>query len=784
MKKLSRFWHELKRRKVLSFFIGYVGATFAIVEFLSFSSSRFNLSDNFFDFLYLFAAIGIPPVLILPWIINRKSNSGEVSLLPKPISEAKKKLMHNLPAKVTAFIGRAKETEQVRALIREHRILTITGSGGCGKTRLACEAAEGLVDNYSDGVWFVDLAPVLTEDLVTRQLADVLKVNEEPGRDISDSLIQQTKDKNLLIILDNCEHLISACSVLSGTLVKAIPGLQIITTSREALKIAGEKVWRIPSLSLLDPESEVTLDKALSSEAVQLYMNRALLIDPTFELTEQNARDVAGICHKLEGIPLAIEIVASRSGQMSPRLIQERLSDRFDQLLSRDVLKPDRQKTLYATIEWGYNLLSDEERLLFNSLSVFTGSFDLIAAEHVASNELLPESHILDLISNLVDKSMIQMVQNADQTMDYSLFDSLRHFGLQKLQSIDQEQNTRERHMQYYLHITGEANAERNTSQSKWLKKLEKEHDNLISALEWSDRYAHEDFMHLSGNLAWFWVWQSHFKTGIYYLGKSQSKGHQHTESYARVLAGTGTISLFSGDAIRAVRLLEESTRLWSELKNPKEQAITSNELALTYCMMGDNETGLKIGKQSLDLANETRDPGTINHCKGSLCQAMVSLKQIDEVRPLAEQMIIASKELDQPLMMRLGYHFVADCDLMSGRFKEAEKNYGQALSAARESGNTLFVCIELIGLAMSVSGQLRHAKTMRLAAASRVFTSKAGYIDPERMQLEFWAELVNIYITRVREELGEELILKYEEEGILLDIDEAIEYALDFDKD
>jgi len=146
--------------------------------------------------------------------------------------------------------------------------------------------------------------------------------------------------------------------------------------------------------------------------------------------------------------------------------------------------------------------------------------------------------------------------------------------------------------------------------------------------------------------------------------------------------------------------------------------------------------------------------------------------------------MIIASKELDQPLMMRLGYHFVADCDLMSGRFKEAEKNYGQALSAARESGNTLFVCIELIGLAMSVSGQLRHAKTMRLAAASRVFTSKAGYIDPERMQLEFWAELVNIYITRVREELGEELILKYEEEGILLDIDEAIEYALDFDKD
>ena len=303
--KSFRFWDELKRRKVLPFLIGYFAACFAIIEFLDISSARFDISDKTFDLLYIIAAAGLPVVIILPWFINRARTVSELvesKHEPNRGLESRrlksKKAPHNLPAQLTTFIGREKETEAIGGLIKQHRIITISGSGGCGKTRLACEVAGSLIEEFYDGIWFVDLAPILSEELVAKEISEILKIQEEPGREFIDTLIDRIKDRNLMIILDNCEHLIGVCSSVTWKLIQSVPGLKILSTSREPLNIKGEKVWRIPSLTLLDPKAIINLESALNSEAVQLFIDRAQLNNPDFELVAENVLEVVTICNK------------------------------------------------------------------------------------------------------------------------------------------------------------------------------------------------------------------------------------------------------------------------------------------------------------------------------------------------------------------------------------------------------------------------------------------------------------------------------------------------------
>ena len=243
--RIFLLWQEVRRRKVLPFLIGYIAACFAIIEFLDITSNRFALPDNTFVFLYTIAAIGIPVVIILPWILNRKkqmiANDGQ--LIKELSSETEeRRLMHNLPAQLTSFIGRLSEMETIRQLISEHRLVTLSGAGGCGKTRLASEVAATLVQDFKDGVWMVDLAPITSEEFVAKEITEVLNIPEQPNIPIEDTLINRTKDLNLLIILDNCEHLIKSCAILAGKMVQSVPGLHILAASREALKIKGEKV--------------------------------------------------------------------------------------------------------------------------------------------------------------------------------------------------------------------------------------------------------------------------------------------------------------------------------------------------------------------------------------------------------------------------------------------------------------------------------------------------------------------------------------------------------------
>jgi len=784
---LGKFWQELKRRKVVPIFIAYLATCFAVIEFVDITSSQFNIPGGTVKLLYLIAAVGLPVVILLPWFINRhrqETTSDESALIEESSAKDKKIVQHNLPLQLTNFIGRERDIEEIRNLIGKHRIVSLTGAGGYGKTRLACEVAAELLQDYKDGVWFVDLAPITSEDLVVKEITEVLKIVEEPNRTIIDTLTDKIRDKNMLIILDNCEHFINSCAEITGKLIQSTPSLQILTTSREALNIKGEKVWRIPSLTLLDPRTIIDVESVKSSEAVLLFTDRAQLNNPEFELESENVNDVVTICNKLDGIPLALELVANRTRHMNPHLILERLADRFDLVSSPDPGTSKRQKTLQATIEWSYNLLSDSEKILFTRLAAFTGGFDLTAVEEVCADDQLPKGDILDLLSRLVDRSMIYTVQGTDQSMGYNSLEIMLQFARQNLQSSKEGNFLRERHLHYYLKVAEEAYDEQIEFQDQWLDKLESQHDNLMAALRWSDDHSPEEFVRLSGTLAWFWVRHAHFLTGIEYLEKAILKDTGKTENNAKVIFGLGKILGNSGDFPRALELMNESLVIWRQYNNLKEEALVLAEIGIGYFMSGNDETGLKYAEEGLALAREIGDLWIINYCMITLGQGLVCLKQIDRARPLAQQFLVSSKELQHLFGINVAHHFLGDCALIEGNFREAEQEYGLGVKTALKIGDFMQVCIDIFGVAMSVAGQSRLAKAIRLNAAVTEKAVVSGYIVPEELQAAFWVELVDNYIVGTRKKLGEELTRKYEEEGKSMGFEKAVEYALDFEKD
>jgi non-specific serine/threonine protein kinase len=782
--RLAYFWQELKRRKVVHFLVAYLATCFAVIEFVDITSGQFNIPDGTIKLLYLIAAIGLPLVILLPWLINRKkieSTQDELSSGPDTSLKDEKQELHNLPAQLTNFIGREKEIPLVRQLIKEHRLVSLIGAGGCGKTRLAIEVSAQLIQDYKDGVWFVDLAPITSEDLVAKEITEVLKIQEVPNQPFVDTIIEKIKNKNLLIILDNCEHLVKACAEITGKLIQAVPGLKIIATSREALSITGEQVWRVPSLTLIDPKSIIELGHAKDSEAVMLFADRARLNNPEFELEPANVNEVATICNKLDGIPLALELVASRVRHMNTHVILERFADRFDKFSSSDPGKSMRQQTLHATIEWSFNLLSENEKILFPRLAVFSGGFDIESVEKVCSDDQLTAETILDELSRLVDRSMIYTIKAADQSMRYSMLETLRQFAQQKLQSHNEEE-TRKRHLQYYLKMAEQSYDEQFDTQQKWVNKLEVEHDNMMAALNWSESFSPDNFVKLSGTLHWFWRYNYHLRTGQDYLERALAIDTGKNNAYGRAVFGLGYILWYLGGGPRSMKLMGEGVDIFRKSKNQYEKAYSLATLSAFQASAEEYEKAVKGVEESLELARKTGKPGIINHCMQMACQVYVHSKKYDKGRPLCEELLVSSEKLEHHYSIIAARHLLSDCSLGDGNFEEAEKLYGLALETAIKYHNVFQSGGELQGLAFALSGQSRWAKSIQINAAAREHFRKIG-ISIEGM-IKFWDEWIETYIGVAEEKLGEELTKKYEEEGIAMGFDKAVEYALDFEKD
>jgi predicted ATPase/class 3 adenylate cyclase len=390
---------------------------------------------------------------------------------------------NNFPIQLTTFVGREDEIADLRAVLDENRLVTITGAGGVGKTRLALQVGAELLDDLPEGAWLADLSPLSDPDVVPAAVAEAVGVREQPGRDITRTLADQLVEKRLLIVLDNCEHLIDACAQLVHALLTSCRYLKVLATSREALNVPGEIARRLPSLAIPEVGRHIDLDSSAHVGSVQLFVQRAQAVRPGFDLTVENSDAIVQICRRLDGLPLALELAGARVTVMTVQELAARIDDRFRLLTGGSRLALPRQRTLEATVSWSYDLLTEPERLLFDRLSMFAGGCTLDAAEHVCTDETLGAAEVIDLLSRLVDRSLVVADQGTEGRTRYRMLDTLRSFGRERLLARGEMDRLRDRHLAWAVDLA--ARAPRDTGHRLPVE-LEAEVDNLRIAIEWA----------------------------------------------------------------------------------------------------------------------------------------------------------------------------------------------------------------------------------------------------------------------------------------------------------
>ncbi len=475
--------------------------------------------------------------------------------------------LHNLPAARTSFIGREREISEIQRLLVTTRLLTLTGGGGCGKTRLALEVTRDLAVVYPDGVWLAELASITDPSLVPQTVARVFGVREPPNRTLADALANVLRTKKTLLLLDNCEHLVEAAARLVETLLDNCPDLRVLATSREVLGVSGEVSWPVPPLSV--PEQASTLEELEKAESAQLFVDRALQQPAAFVLTEQNAGIVMEICRSLDGIPLAIELAAARVGVLTLQQISERLTDALKLLSVGPRTAEPRHQTLRGALDWSYELLDDKEHKLFRGLSAFAGGWTLKAAETVGAGDGIEKDDILDLLSSLVDKSLV--VAGVSEPARYRLLEPVRQYAWERLEESGEAEEVRRRHALWCMELAERAEPElTGPDQVRWLERLEPEHDNIRSALGWAfDAKETELGLRLAASLWLFWYTRGHTSEGRGWLERGISGlGTGAPQLRAKALNGAGWIALFQPDYDGAEAFLEESLALYRELED------------------------------------------------------------------------------------------------------------------------------------------------------------------------------------------------------------------------
>ncbi len=515
---------------------------------------------------------------------------------------------NNLPIQLTSFIGREEEMKKIKNLLKQTSLLTLTGPGGTGKTRLSLQVAADVIDEFENGVWFVELASLHEPDLLPNIIMQALEISEQPKQDVIVTLSDHLKEKELLIIFDNCEHIITACSKLAEQLLKKSPKLKIIATSREALRCSGEMTFGTLSMTIPDTKSIETPDQLTEYESVRLFIERSLVLNSKFRVTNENAPAVAGICSQLEGIPLAIELAAARTNILSVEKIYERLDDRFKFLTGGKRTALPRQQTLRAMIEWSYDLLSEEERILWKRLSVFSGGWTIEAAEAVCTNDEIAKDDLLDILASLTEKSIVIA---GDENERFRMLETIRQYGEYQLKDTGEFENISGRHLKYYSEF---ADIPRNYLRGKdaefWRKVLIDETGNIEKALLWSfENYDGEDGIRLAGAMAYFWQINGYLSKGLRFLESSMEK-FKETENYycIRVISNLGNFARLSGDFEKAKTHLEKSLHISRQIENKGLICDSQHRLAILEFDIGNFDESRKFYEENLEYYKSIDD--------------------------------------------------------------------------------------------------------------------------------------------------------------------------------
>src|SRR5579884_465818 len=621
-----------------------------------------------------------------------------------------------LPAEAASFIGRDREVAEIRSLFTRTRILTLTGPGGSGKTRLALRVAADLRAGFPDGACLVQLAPLTDSTLVPRAVATALGVRGTAGRPLLATLVAALNSRRLLLVLDNCEHMIAAVASLVETLVAACPQLKILATSREPLRVAGEMTWRVPALSL-PPEPLPSIEELSEVASVALFVERARARRPDFHLTQGNAAAVAAICRHLEGLPLAIELAAAQAGALTPAQIVDRLDDSL-RLLEGGIRTVSRQETLRAALDWSYALLDSPEQMVFRSLAVFAGSFDVDAAEGVCSDNGLAESDVLGVLRSLVEKSLVE-AQTTAAGVRYRLLEPIRQYARDLATGEDEMGKLQPRHAEYFVRMAEEAEpAVMSGDRGPWMERLAAEEDNLRAALDWSRRSAAPQHVELgqrlAGSLVFYWVMRGQISEGLDWLEAVLARGTDTSPAArARALYAACELGWHAGTPSRSRERAEESEALWRSLGDKRRLAYTLQSLPMTV----DHPRAREAVAEALRLFAEIGDDWGIALATGA-ADIFPMLRDGDPSgagKAMLEEGLQLGYAVGDEWLTAQRLNFLGDLDRTKGNDTEAQARYEEALDLLRRQGLTATVpsLLHNLGYVALHQGDTRRARTL-----------------------------------------------------------------------
>jgi predicted ATPase/predicted Ser/Thr protein kinase len=686
---------------------------------------------------------------------------------------------NNVPAQLTSFVGRQHELEEVRRLLASTRLLTLTGAGGCGKTRLALQVAGDLLDQFPAGVWVVDLGPLSEPNLVPQMVATTLGVREGPGRSLNDILAEYLGPRHVLLILDNCEHLIAPCAQLVEPLLRTAPNLHVLATSREGLGIGGETVWRVPSMSVPAPSEPLTPDALRNYEAARLFVDRATAVAPSFTVAEGNVAAVAEICRRLDGIPLAIELAAARLNVLSVEQINERLKDRFRLLTGGSRTAVARQRTLEATIDWSYDLLSEPERTLLCRLSVFPGSWTLEAAEAVCAGDGIERETMLDLVSRLVDKSLVNVEDDASGNRRYRCLETVRQYARERLVRSGHAERVRERHLDFFLALARRAEPElMRSEQASWLNRLQIEHDNLRAALEWClEAPGHgQTALEIAVALSRFWAVRAYLDEGRRWLERALTAGSGAPPSlHAKALNSHGMMAMTQANYSTALSTLEKSLILAREAGDHGEIALALGWQALTTLYSGEVAQAARLGVASRAAAIESGELWRQGPALACLAHQAVSEGNYDEAcRLTAHALELFRSNGDK---WPFGWHLIdlAHFQLLAGNYVEARTSSLEVIHLFAEIGDSISAAYGLAILAGALAAQGGLARAIRLWGAMEALLDSTG----SRLWNIYNESIGDRWIDPARDILGEEAFQAALAEGRAMSLKQAVQYSL-----
>jgi predicted ATPase/DNA-binding winged helix-turn-helix (wHTH) protein len=684
----------------------------------------------------------------------------------------------NLPYQLTSFVGREQEIAQLEELVAANRLVTLTGAGGSGKTRLAMEVASRLVDAFSDGVWLVELASLSDPRLVPQAVAQAFDVKEQATRPLTETLGDYLASKKLLLVLDNAEHLLEACVQLVAEIVRRGPDIAVLVTSRERLGMTGELTYRVPSLTV-PGASETAMPETVSSyEGVRLFVERAKLVRPHFSLERENASFVAFICARLDGMPLAIELAAPRLRSMSVEELSQRLDQRFALLSDGSRSALPRHRTLQSTIDWSYDLLREREKLLLQRLSVFAGGWTLAAAEEVCAGDGIEHRDILDLLTSLADKSLLVPEQEDAQTR-YRLLETVRQYARDRLEDAGGSAALRLRHRDCYLALAEEADPKlRGPEQAEWLRRLEEEHENLRAGLEWGLAEAgSKGGLRLCGALQRFWWTRGHFTEGREWCTRVLCKAgaEERTRERAYVLNGAGVLSHYQGDYPAARAFHEESLAIRRELGDRFGIASSLNNLGNPALNPSDYPASRAVLEESLAIRRELGDRFGLAASLGNLGNVVLNQGDYPAAKVLLEESLAIRRELGDRYGIALSLSNLGNVVLNQGDIPAARALLEESLAIRRELGDRYGIPYSLEGLAAVVASLRDSLRAARIWGATEGLRAVIGApLSPDEQSG------YDRHVTAARIASGNDAAFDSAwQEGRGLTLDQAIDLAL-----